>query len=131
MRKSAALSLVAIALGGGFFGGVWLSRYSSDSIERSRQLRGPEDKADVALRALRLLRDGGTNAGPFLEIQLDDAIISLGELVASKPASQRNQLDLKLLGAARDYRARFPHKSKRAGVDAEIAQVFAMLDELH
>jgi hypothetical protein len=135
MKKPSTPSLVLIALVLGLFAGfqcgMWTHRHFSAPIERDLRMRGQEDRADIALRALNLLRAGSTNAAPFLENQLDDAIVSLGRVLTESPASERGQSDLLMLGKARDYRAKFPHKSGQPGVDEGIAQAFAILDEKH
>jgi hypothetical protein len=124
-------NLVLVALALGFLTGAWFIRHFSERTERYLEMARQEDRADIALRALNHLRASSTNAVPFLEIQLDDATVSLGHLLAEMPASERDQTALLMLGKARDYRAKFPHKSEQPGLDEEIAHTFTLLDEKH
>lgn len=131
MKKSILLNLTLVALGAGFLCGFWSSRHFSDPNERGLEMDRQTDKADVALRALKGLREGNTNTMPFLENELDVSIVLLGAMVAETPVRERGQTELQTLGKIRDYRAKFPHKSNQPGFDEEIARAFSILDEKH
>ncbi|SRR5581483_3857827 len=131
MKKPLVFNLALLALAIGFLSGIWFSRHFSDLADRDLQISGQVDKADVTLRALNLLRESSTNTEPFLEIQLDDEIVSLGRLIANTPVSERRESDLLMLRKLKDYRTKFPHKSEQPEMDNKIAQAFAVLDEKH
>ena len=135
MKNLSTPSLVLIAftlgLGGGFFSGTWTHRHFSDQIDLDARIAEQTHNADVALRALKLLRAGSTNTVPFLEVELDDATVSIGRLVHQTPVAQRGVLELPMLAKIRDYRTTFPHKSEQPGLDEEIAHAFTFLDEKH
>ncbi len=128
-KSSLVLIALAVGLGGGFQAGWWMSQHHSTPIERDLKLRVQVDRADIALRALKQLRDGSTNTVPYLETELDDIIVSLGRLIADTPAGERGQTELLMLGKIRDYRAHFTHVPEHASFDAKIAHAFSILDE--
>src|SRR5262245_12305692 len=117
MKKSFAFSLALLALAIGFYCGVLFSRHFSDPIEHGLQIDQQTDRADVALRALKLTRAESTNTMASLETELDVSTVLLGGLLAETPARDRRQADLLMLEKIRDYRAKFPHKSEQPGVD--------------
>src|SRR5437588_10955037 len=88
---SVVLIALIIALGVGFQGGMCTYRHFSDGIERQLKIRMQLDKADVALRALKQLRDGSTITVPFLETQLDDVLVLLRHLIAETLAGERGE----------------------------------------
>jgi hypothetical protein len=84
----------------------------------------------VTLGILQRLRDGRTNqAYELLEGQLDGDIILFAESYHELPASLRNQTSLKVLGYAKDYRAKFPFKHRYQNVDDAVVDAFKILDE--
>ncbi len=84
----------------------------------------------VTLAILQRLRDGRTNqAYELLEGRLDTDIIGFVASYRELPASAREQPGLKVLGWARDYRAKYPFKHRYPNVDAGVADAFKILDE--
>jgi len=129
MKNSLAFNLMLLTCVVGFGGGLWFSRHFSDPIVHKLQIDGQTDRIDTDLRALRFIREGSTNTVPFLEGQLDDAIVSLGDVVVSPPTSEPDRLALAMLQKGRDYRTKFPHVSGQPGLDEKIARTFAILSE--
>jgi len=84
----------------------------------------------VTLAILQRLRDGRTNqAYELLEGRVDTDIIGLVASYRELPASLRDQTSLKVLGYAKDYRAKFPFKHRYQNVDDGVADAFKILDE--
>ncbi len=84
----------------------------------------------VTLAILQRLRDGRTNqACELLEGRLDTDIIGFVASYRELPASAREQPGLKVLGWARDYRAKYPFKFRYPNVDEGVADAFKILDE--
>ena len=84
----------------------------------------------VTLAILERLRDGRTNeAYELLEGRLDTDIVGFVASYRKLRASDREQPGLKVLGLARDYRAKFPFKHRYPNVDAGVADAFKILDE--
>lgn len=83
----------------------------------------------VTLAVLQRFRDGRTNqAYELLEGQLDSDIIGFVASYRELPASAREQPGLKVLGWARDYRAKHPFKHRYPNVDDGVADAFKILD---
>jgi hypothetical protein len=129
MNRMRVFNLLLMALGIGFLGGALFMRHLSERTEYLLELARQEDNADISLRALRHLNEDTTNTEPFLQVQLDNAIVGLGRLVEEVPAPERDKTAMLMLAKIRDYRARFPRKSQQPGLDEEIARSFGMLDE--
>jgi hypothetical protein len=84
----------------------------------------------VTLAILQRLRDERTNqAYELLEGRLSTDIIGFVASYRELPASAREQPGLKVLGQARDYRAKFPSKHRYPNVDEGVADAFKILDE--
>ena len=84
----------------------------------------------VTLAILQRLRDGRTNqAYELLEGRLSTDVIGFVGSYRDLPASVRDQPGLKVLGQARDYRAKFPFKERYPSVDERVADGFKILDE--
>jgi hypothetical protein len=84
----------------------------------------------VTLAILQRLREGRTNeAYELLEGRLNTDIIGLVSCYRELPASLRAQGSLKVLGYARDYRAKFPFKHRYPDVDDAVAEAFKSLNE--
>src|SRR5512139_3845821 len=115
MKKLSMPGLIMVALvvglGCGFQAGWWTHRHVSDPVQHDLELRVQLDEGDTVVRALKLLRDGGTNTVAFLETQLDDVVLALGRLVVATPKTERGPSELLMLGKIRDYRVKFPRKS--------------------
>lgn len=83
----------------------------------------------IILSVLQRLRDGRTNeAYGLLEVQLDGNIVGLVASYRNLPASARGPADLKILGEAKDYRAKYPFKHQYPNMDEEMADAFKILD---
>jgi hypothetical protein len=83
----------------------------------------------VTLAILQRLRDGRTNdAYELLEGRLSTDIIGFVASYRELPASAREQPGLKVLGQARDYRAKFPFKHRYSNVDEGVTDAFKILD---
>jgi len=135
MRKLSATALVSVALviglGGGFYVGMRTARHFSEPTERSLRVAAASREGDAVLRALRHLRTGSTNAVPFLELHLDQAVIEVGDALSKMPKAEAPQAEIHFLAHVRDYRLQFPHTPEVAGWDHRIAQAFALVDEHH
>jgi hypothetical protein len=84
----------------------------------------------ATLNILQRLRDGRTNeAYELLEGQLNTDIIGFVRSYRELPASAREQPGLKVLGQAKDYRAKYPFKHRYPSVDEGVADAFKTLDE--
>ena len=84
----------------------------------------------VTLAILQRLRDGRTNqAYELLEGRLNTDIVGFVASYRELPASVRDQPGLKVLGQARDYRAKYPFKHRYPSVDEGVADAFKILDE--
>jgi hypothetical protein len=128
MSKTRTFLLVAVAfLSGGILGAWGIARYYSEMLTRATT------HGDVALlgqevRTLEHLRNGRiTNAVENLEMNLDWSIICVAPLLEKKTKSAIEETYVRTIEKARDYRARFPRKSKPE-VDDKVAKVFTRLD---
>lgn len=84
----------------------------------------------VTLGILQRLREGRTNeAYELLEGRVDSDIIGFASSYRELPGPARLQPGLKVLGLARDYRAKFPFKHRYPNVDQGVADAFKILDE--
>ncbi len=82
-----------------------------------------------ALRALRKLRAGRVDETIKLaETALDVSVITLAGLVRPVPKERRDQDLLFHIRQAREYREKFPYKSKTEGFDWQVAQAFALVN---
>lgn len=93
-------------------------------IEEGLKLRGLQDKADIALRTLEMLKNNDTNTTTFLEEQLDATVIALGDELKTMPESRWDSGTLRLLRGARDYRKRFPDHQ----LNPALIKAFSVLD---
>jgi hypothetical protein len=83
----------------------------------------------VTLEVLQRFRDGRTNlAYEVLEGRLDSDIIGFVASYRELPASAREQPGLKVLGWARDYRAKYPFRFQYTNVDEGVSDAFKILD---
>lgn len=81
------------------------------------------------LSVLERLRDGRTNSAyELLEGQLDSEIISFVSVYNKLPTSLKCQGSLKILGYAKDYRAKYPFKHRYPDVDKGVADAFKVID---
>ncbi len=84
----------------------------------------------VTLAILQRLRDGRTNqAYELLEGRLSSDVIGFVASYRELPAPARELPGLKVLGQARDYRAKFPFKHRYPSLDEGVADAFKILDE--
>jgi hypothetical protein len=84
----------------------------------------------VTLAILQRLRDGRTNqAYQLLEGQLDADIVGFATSYRQLPVSLRDETSLKVLGWARDYRAKNPSSHHSQIVDDAVSGAFKILDE--
>jgi hypothetical protein len=84
----------------------------------------------VTVAVLQRLRDGRTNeACQLLEGQLDGYIVGFAAAYRELSPQLREQGSLKLLGRAKEYRAKFPIKHPYPVVDKAVADAFNLLDE--
>jgi hypothetical protein len=84
----------------------------------------------ITLRALRSLRMGDTNAAiKLLEVKLSGDIVGFATSYRALPASLREQVSLKPLEYAREYRACFRFGHDYPGVDDAITNAFKILNE--
>jgi len=84
----------------------------------------------VNLAILQRLRDGRTNqVYELLEGRLDSDIIGFVGSYRELPAAAREQPGLKVLGWARDYRAKHPFKFPYPNVDNKVVDALKLLDE--
>jgi hypothetical protein len=84
----------------------------------------------LTVTILQYLRDGRTNeVFEFLEGHMNSDITFFGVTYSALPLRLREQPALKVLRAARDYRAKFPFKDPNQKVDEQVAKVFKILDE--
>ncbi|HZQ46467.1 MAG TPA: hypothetical protein VFC07_05605 [Verrucomicrobiae bacterium] len=91
-----------------------------------------EKSADLswALHVLQGLRNGHTNdAFELLEGRVRTDIIFFAASYRELPAPLREKVSLKILGYARDYRAKFPFKSRFPNAGEGVAEAFKILDE--
>jgi hypothetical protein len=84
----------------------------------------------MTLAILQRLRDGRTNqAYELLEGRLDTDLIGFVASYRELPASAREQPGLKVLGWAKDYRAKYPFKHRYPNVNEGVADAFKILEE--
>jgi hypothetical protein len=90
------------------------------------------DSADLGMTVavLQRFRDGRTNeACRILEDRLDTYIVGLAGSYRQLPPQLQAQGNLKVLGFARDYRAKFPFKCSNPELDKNVTDAFKLLDE--
>jgi hypothetical protein len=101
----------------------------SDYLNTSLTLRHYADLG-VNLAILQRLRDGRTNqAYELLEGNLDSHISGFATSYRELPASLRKQGSLKVLRLAKEYRAKYPHKSSYQITSDAVTDAFKLLDE--
>lgn len=84
----------------------------------------------VNLAILQRLRDGRTNeAYELLEGQVSSDITSFAACYRKLPPALREKVSLKVLGYARDYRAKYPFKHRYQNIDDGVVEAFKILDE--
>jgi len=84
----------------------------------------------ITASILKIWREGQTNElSTFLEDHLDAEIVEFGYFYSDLPAPVREQMSLKGLKFARDYRAKYPFKSDNQNYDEEVSNTFKILDE--
>jgi len=91
-----------------------------------------QQTADIGLTlgTLQRLRDGRTNAAmELLEGRLSADIVVFADNYRALPESIREDLSLKPLEYARDYRAEFPFKNTYPKADEAVARAFKILDD--
>jgi hypothetical protein len=82
----------------------------------------------TALRTLNKLRsDKMFEAIELNETVLDVSVITLANLVRPVPEEFRDHDLLFHIRRAKEYRDRFPHKSKTEGFDWQVAQAFSLV----
>jgi hypothetical protein len=130
MRKARPYLFAALALALGFGLGLRYMASFSHNMEVDLKMRAQEDRIDMAVRALKQLRAGTTNTSEFLEIQLDEAVLALGNLVSNSPKAYGVWNGFAMIEKAKEYRAKYPHSSAQPGLDEWLARTFALIDEL-
>jgi hypothetical protein len=84
--------------------------------------------AGQEVAVLRCIRTGDTNhAIELQEIHLDGDIVILGSLLGDVSPGHRDPTFIKTLERARDYRAKYPHKSDSPEGDALVAKAFDLV----
>jgi len=84
----------------------------------------------LTLEILQRLRDGRTNqAYELLEGQLASDIVGFVGVYRELPDALRDQRSLRILRAARDYRAQYPFKHRYQDIDERVTKAFKILDE--
>jgi hypothetical protein len=128
MKTTYAVPIAAIAFLAGFFCSQWTVVRYSEETERYLEVRSPEDRSDMAWRALTHLHGNSPNTVEFLESELDDAVIDLGDILAHRPVSQWTQNEITALKNVRDYRAKFPRTSGKPEHDRLINNALSLID---
>ena len=88
--------------------------------------------ADIGetLAILHRIRDGRTNqALELLEGRLNSEIIGFAASYRELPETSRQHPELKVLGQARDYRARYPFKQSSSNATERLTDAFKILDK--
>ena len=82
------------------------------------------------VRALQHLRAGNSsNAVTILEAQLDGALVALHASLSISPSPGDDPFPFEMLELAREYRAKFPHRSNSAEMEKGIADAFRLVAE--
>ncbi len=119
--------LIGLLLGLATAGGIGAYLYRRLKIQMT-ELHVVNDNIN-ALRALSKLRsDKIDEAIELNETLLDVSVITLAALVRPVPKEQRNHDLLFHIRRAKEYRGKFPHKSKTEGFDWQVAQAFSLVD---
>src|SRR5258707_4883472 len=85
----------------------------------------------VTLRILQDMRDGHTNeALGLLEGRVSTDITGFVASYGELPASLRKKISLKVIGYAREYRAKFPFKHHYPSIDEGVVEALRRLDEM-
>ena len=114
---------VGLAIGGA--AGVYFYRRLRTKLTASHVI---QDNIE-ALWALKKLRAGKVDeAIELAETALDVSVITLAGLMRPVPKERRDQDLLFHIRRAREYREKFPYKSKTEGFDWQVAQAFALVD---
>jgi hypothetical protein len=117
----------------GFFAGLAVAGVFGAYLYRRLRVRLTElhvvNENIDALRTLNKLRSGELDDAIELnETFLDVSVITLAGLLRPVPEEQRGQDLLFHIRRAKEYREKFPHKSKTDGFDWQIAQAFGLVD---
>ena len=119
--------LIGLLLGLATAGGVGAYLYRRLKIQMT-ELHVVNDNIN-ALRALNKLRSREIDETIELnETLLDVSVITLAGLVRPVPKEQRDHDVLFHIRRAKEYREKFPHKSKTEGFDWQVAQAFSLVD---
>lgn len=99
------------------------------SVSRVRVKNIVQDNIE-ALWTLKALRSGDMDkAINYVEDSLNVAVIMLGSEMHQSAELRRNPDLLFDIRRAKEYRDRYPHKSKVEGEDWNVARTFALVDE--
>ena len=86
--------------------------------------------ADVTVSVLERLRATHTaEAIDLLELQLDGALIGVADALRGAHKKELAAAPLNTLQRAREYRAKFPHKSGDPNIDEGVARAFGLLEQ--
>lgn len=112
----------------GFALGARLVEHYDKFIMLSLESDKAMQQCDVTRRALDLLQTGNTNALGFLETELDNGIIDLGDVLAKEKPSNWSQANIITLQLVKDYKRRFPWTPESAEMGREVTNVLALID---
>ena len=76
----------------------------------------------------RLRANNVTNAIDFLETDLDDSLIRLGDWFSTNSTSLDNQLQLKALRNVKEYRNEFPYTNRQPEINLAVSNVLSLAD---
>jgi hypothetical protein len=113
----------------GFYAGVGTFKPYCKQLERNLSTEPSEDMANVTMRALEKLREGDTNAIPYLDDVFDSSISELGHALDEIPKSKWDPAATIVLYNGKVYRTKYPWNSDVLGLDEGVGNAFLLLDQ--
>lgn len=129
MKTAYVICIAGAAFMIGFYAGIETLTPYTQRLERNLSTEPDEDVANVAMRALQMLREGDINAIPYLDDAFDSAISGLGYTLDEIPKSKWDPSATIVLYNAKAYRTKYPWNSDVLGMDKGVSNAFTLLDQ--
>lgn len=129
MKTAYVICIAGAAFIIGFYAGVGTLKHYCKQLERSLSTEPSEDMANVTMRALEKLREGDTNAIPYLDDVFDSSISELGHTLVEIPKSKWDPAATIVLTNGKVYRTKYPWNSDVSGLDEGVSNAFTLIDK--
>jgi hypothetical protein len=129
MNKKLVIVLIVAAFVVGAIGGGFGISYFWVRFVNKFFVTTEAAQAGIDVSVLNCIRKNDvTNAAELLETELDGSLIGLSAYVESTPKAQRDQMDMKIIQRAKDYRSKFPHENSEPEINQAISNAFLLVE---